>query len=153
MWLPGMWLTTIAALSQHCSLNGRYDLARGLCDCDAGWKGPSCAQLDLLPASPTAYGLHFDATPTWGGTAVFDKNQQRWSLIVGSRASAADGNDSKTDYPCDSRIVRAVSHGADAAGPYTIAEVLFPRSSWEPALARAPTVGRWNGARMHVTNG
>ena len=30
----------------------------------------------------------------------------------------------KTDYPCDSRIVRAVSAGSDPAGPYKLAEVI-----------------------------
>ena len=30
----------------------------------------------------------------------------------------------KTDYPCDSRIVRAVSEGKDPAGPYKLAEVI-----------------------------
>ena len=29
----------------------------------------------------------------------------------------------KTDYPCDSRIIRAVSEGKDPAGPYKLAEV------------------------------
>ena len=47
-------------------------------------------------------------------------------------------DDTKEDCPCDSKIVRAVSATADPAGPYTIADTLFPRSSWEPALARAP---------------
>ena len=28
--------------------------------------------------------------------------------------------------------------GNSRSGPYTIADTLFPRSSWEPALARAP---------------
>ena len=44
----------------------------------------------------------------------------------------------KTDYPCDSRIIRAVSAGSDPAGPYKLAEVIVPRSSWEPSLTKSP---------------
>ena len=60
-----------------------------------------------------------------------------WHLIVGARAVASP-NDTLTDYPCDSKIVRAVSAGSDPAGPYEIVETMFPRSSWEPSLARGP---------------
>ena len=55
--------------------------------------------------------------------------QGRWHLIVGSRAQDVllpDGSGTdytKTDYPCDSRIIRAVSADKDPAGPYKLAEV------------------------------
>ena len=145
---------------KECSLNGQWQGSR--CDCDPGWKGDSCSILDLAPADPLAHGCAVQSVPTWGGGAVYTDG--RWHLIVGSRAQdwplpGGGTNDTKTDYvsfahnaharampmltlassqPCDSRIVRAVSKGSDPAGPYEIAEVLHPRSSWEPGLAMGP---------------
>ena len=127
------------AAPDPCSLNGVHNATAQTCACDAGWRGSACAVLDVLPATPPAsYGLHNASTPTWGGGAVFEGG--RWHLIVGSRAIDF-ANNTLADYPCDSRIVRAVSSGADPVGPYTIVEVLVERSSWEPALATHPVTG------------
>ena len=118
------------AAPDPCSLNGVYNATAQTCACDAGWRGSACAVLDVLPATPPAsYGLHNASTPTWGGGAVFEGG--RWHLIVGSRAIDF-ANNTLADYPCDSRIVRAVSSGADPVGPYTIEEVLVERSSYLP---------------------
>ena len=126
-----------SALSAHsqCGLNGDFDTVAGRCKCNAGWRGPTCSEIDLLPASPARFGLHDSLTPTWGGGAVFQSGA--WHLIVGARAEGF-ANYTLNDYYCDSNIVHAVSEGDDPAGPYRIVETLFPRSSWEPALARGP---------------
>ena len=125
-------------LGEQCSLNGHW--ANALCQCDPGWKGSSCAELDLVPASPSSYGLTDFDTPSWGGGAVWVASENKWHLIVGSRAAAPPNNsDALADYPCDSRVVRAVSKGSDPAGPYSIEQVMFHRSTWEPGLAAAPT--------------
>ena len=125
------------ALSDHsqCGLNGDFDTVAGRCKCDAGWRGPTGSKIDLLPkpASPARIGLHDSLTPTWGGGTVFQSGA--WHLIVGARAEGF-ANYTLNDYYCDSNIVHAVSEGDDPAGPYRIVETLFPRSSWEPALAR-----------------
>ena len=115
---------------EACALNGAPDPSTGICYCDAGWQGNRCAELDVLPApSDGRYGLHDPSIPTWGGGAVFENGH--WHLIVGARAIAS-ANDSITDYPCDSKIVRAVSAGSDVAGPYEVVETIFNRSTWEP---------------------
>lgn len=93
------------SLTNRCSLNGMH--INGRCECDPGWTGNVCSVLDALPALPAAYGLVSNSVPTWGGGAVFDAVTRRWSLIVGSRAVGFT-NDTKDDYPCDSRIVRAL---------------------------------------------
>ena len=119
---------------EACALNG--ELRSGRCVCDAGWTGERCSTLDVRPVpSDGRYGLHDPAVPTWGGGAVWEAG--RWHLIVGARA-VASANDSVTDYPCDSKIVRAVSAGSDPAGPWEIVETLVRRTSWEPSLARGP---------------
>ena len=122
--------------SPSCALNGAPDPDTGRCACFGGWTGPRCAELAVLPApSDGRFGLHAASTPTWGGGAVFEAGH--WHLIVGARA-VASANDTKTDYPCDSKIVRAVSAGSDVTGPYEIVDTLFERTSWEPSLARGP---------------
>jgi len=132
----------VADSVNRCSLNGvaKKKGGREICVCDDGWKGESCNSLNLKPATPSAFGLRTIKTPTWGGSAVPFRakgEKRKWHLIVGSRA-ASEADDSKEDYPCDSQIVRAVSTGDDPMGPYTIEEVLFNRSSWEPGLTIGP---------------
>ena len=41
--------------------------------CDLGWKGATCAVLDLAPASPFAFGFYDREVPSWGGGAVFSE--------------------------------------------------------------------------------
>ena len=131
---------------EACALNGAPDPSSGVCRCDAGWKGHRCAELNVLPAfADGRYGLHDHKAPTWGGGAVFEDGH--WHLIVGARAIASP-DDSITDYPCDSKIVRAVSAGSDVTGPYEIQETLFNRTSWEPgefSSVLLPMMGpRWD---------
>jgi hypothetical protein len=61
--------------SRSCSLNG--DCVSGACQCDQGWVGSFCQQLDLLPVV-NATGLdrlHGAArTSTWGGTILRDNS-------------------------------------------------------------------------------
>ena len=125
-----------ASLALACSLNGV--LHDGVCDCDAGWKGPKCERLDLAPVAPAAFGVVDSATPTWGGGARFHAG--RWYTIVGARA-VATRNNAEADYPCDSKIVLAVSRSSDPAGPYAIESTLVGRSAWEPSLATDPVTG------------
>jgi len=131
--MPISELTSVAAsVASFCGLNGGF--INGACVCDSGWHGPSCSELHLAPASPIAYGLQ-DTLPTWGGGATFADGH--WHLIVGSLAQDL-GNNSLHFYPCNSKIVHAVSANDDPAGPYIVNEVLVPRVSWEPMLTVAP---------------
>jgi len=127
--MPLLQLSSLAAqTAAFCGLNGVFMGDR--CQCDFGWRGEFRSELSLVPASPSVYGLR-DETPTWGGTALFEAGH--WHLIVGSLA-VQTGNLSLNDYPCNSKIVRAMSAGEDPAGPYKIVETMIPRSSWEPMV-------------------
>eukprot|EP00040_Diaphanoeca_grandis_P019234 m.101357 g.101357 ORF g.101357 m.101357 type:complete len:436 (-) comp27326_c1_seq2:120-1427(-) len=131
------WIILLAGVlcaeDEACGLNGIFKGAT--CTCDQGWTGNQCSMLDLAPASVSAFGVYDELNPTWGGGAVFEGGN--WHMLVGSRA-LANTNDTITDYPCDSKIVRAVSQGKDPTGPYQIEETLVERSSWEPGIARGP---------------
>ena len=128
-----------------CSLNGVYDTLNRRCECDSGWKGETCSILSLAPAPPpknpskgVVPGVAVPDVPTWGGGAAFEDG--KWHLLVGSLAINKHNN-SVAGYPCNSKIIRVVSEGSDPLGPYTVAETVFPRSSWEPGLAKNPLTG------------
>ena len=57
---------------QFCSLNGHYVEEKG-CVCEPGWKGEHCAELDIAPASPNAFGFYDLKVPSWGGGAIFSE--------------------------------------------------------------------------------
>lgn len=132
----------ITTLPEECSLNGVYNPYTFSCECNKGWKGDTCGVIALAPAPHTARdispGVAIPGVPTWGGGAMYE--DERWHLIVGSRAVNMHNN-TLEDYQCDSRIIRVTSVGDDPLGPYTVAETVFPRSSWEPGLAKNPLTG------------
>eukprot|EP00729_Bicosta_minor_P014653 gene14653-23843_t len=135
-----------------CGLNGNYHTPKRKhikagCVCDSGWMGPSCSVLNLALMQPLKQqhgqqlsqqqvpGVDLPNQPTWGGGAVFEDG--KWHFLVGARA-VDRRNNSLDGYPCDSKIIRAVSATSDPSGPYTFVETVFPRTSWEPAIAKNP---------------
>lgn len=89
-WQSWAWLdynTTVpcnAGDDHHCFGNGAC--MSGECSCNVGWRGAYCSQLDLLPARRAAHGLPLNPSmPTWGGSAVFDVDEQRWHLLTGAK--------------------------------------------------------------------
>ena len=107
-----------SAPGSYCSLNGVFKA--GKCVCDSGWTGSNCATLALAPFSSNAsasanIGINISGVPTWGGGGVFEDGQ--WHLLVGARAiDPPNHNNSLAGYPCDSKIIRVVSAGADPQG-------------------------------------
>ncbi len=129
----------VYSISESCGLNGFFE--NKTCICDAGWKGDHCHQINLLPVRAKFEknelpGANIPNIPTWGGGAVFENDH--WHLVVGSRAVNMHNN-TLEGYPCDSQIIRVSSVGKDAQGPYVKKEIIFPRTSWEPSIARAPS--------------
>ena len=64
-----------------CSLNGVCEPSG--CRCDAGWRGDSCAVLDLLPVSPETRGKVWppdNRTSSWGANIVW--RGDRWSMVA-----------------------------------------------------------------------
>ena len=51
-----------------CGLNG--ECHNGICECDKGWTGQVCGELDLMPVSKQEIGLFINGTTTWGGTPI-----------------------------------------------------------------------------------
>ena len=84
---------------------GNGDLvAERACACDAGWKGPSCNVLDLLPLSRAHPGWMNNTNsssnnmtwkPSWGAGAVYEGGT--WYLVAASK-KYVDGEDGKQDH-------------------------------------------------------
>ena len=58
--------------------------SNGKCKCNVGWRGPTCAQLDLAPAKKTSFGLPMNSSfPTWGGSGFMQDG--KWQFLAGSK--------------------------------------------------------------------
>eukprot|EP00662_Eupelagonemidae_sp_cell21_P018969 gene18969-2549_t len=112
-----------------CSLNGAC--AASACNCDVGWKGVACGELDLNPDAILAYGYPTNATSSWGGgPPVFDGT--RWHLFVSELA----GHCGMGTWSRMSQAVHAVSHKRE--GPYTRAGLAIPTQTHNTYYAYSP---------------
>lgn len=64
---------------EDCSLLGKCEA--GVCSCNEGWTGPSCATADLEPLDTTK-GYQNKTASSWGGRPVFDAESGRWQLFA-----------------------------------------------------------------------
>ena len=61
----------------HCGADGK-------CICNVGWRGPTCAQLDLAPAKKASFGLPMNGSfPTWGGSGFMQDG--KWQFLAGAK--------------------------------------------------------------------
>jgi hypothetical protein len=123
----------------HCA--GTQPAGAGLlvpCVCDAGWLGPKCSTLNLLPAMPGA-GLNttdfVGPVSSWGGT-VNEGDDGQWHMHVAQFVQNCGFN----GWATNSRVVHAVASVPD--GRFQVKGVVFPVWAHNPAVVRAPT-GEW----------
>ena len=100
----------------NCSLFG--DCRGGACVCDAGWGGPACATMQLLPVSfPQGYGmarsLQADVNTSWGGNVIASGG--KYHMFVNSIANQC----LLGSWMINSRIDHVVSD--TVTGPYVCA--------------------------------
>ena len=68
-----------------CSLNGICNEVTGNCSCNAGWTGPKCGILSLLPANKSSGYLSPLSThnmSSWGGAVQFDSKTDKYIMLV-----------------------------------------------------------------------
>lgn len=118
---PELWGCAGAA---DCSFNG--ECLRGTCLCRQGWRGPTCAALNLGPA-PRNNGFQHRNASSWGGSIVRD--EQGVYHMFSSFITEGCGLDA---WSTNSEIVRATAH--TPTGPYTMQEVVAERFAHEPNL-------------------
>lgn len=116
-----------------CQLNG--DCVSGKCECDKGWAGDDCGQLNL-DGGKVAYGHGSPLTPntsSWGGgPPQWDEQQQQYHLFV-----------SEIQFGCGmgawayfSAAAHAVSPNID--GPYTRVDLAVPVWTHNTLYAYSP---------------
>ena len=121
-----------------CQLSGLC--VNGACQCDAGWRGASCGQLDLLPNPPgqLAYrplapgGNASGFWNSWGASAPIRDVAGKYHLF-----STRILNDCAIqDYTYNEQLVHTVSD--TLLGPYTFKNVALNTTIINPTVVKAP---------------
>jgi hypothetical protein len=116
----------VTATVGPCSLNGEVSTG-GACSCDPGWRGPSCAQLDVAPSRVLWPQLSdgdprtFDAPSlSWGGSLLRDNTTGLWHGWFNAGCQTA------TSF-MHTYLTGAVHAVADTVeGPYRFVDVSVP---------------------------
>jgi hypothetical protein len=128
---------------EDCSLLGVCSGSSGVCQCDVGWTGADCGQLDLAPAQPNS-GLNETASgiSSWGAN-IFPAAEagggggDSWHML----AAEFENKCGISRWSPNSAIVLATSDRG-AAGPYKRRKVVVPPFAHNPKVVRAPD-GTW----------
>ena len=126
--------------SPQCSLNGAWHAADSTCTCRAAWTGPTCAQLDLLPMSPSRAerGAYRPGNRTsWGANVLRSPEDGLYHMFVAEMKEDC----TLTSWIPNSQVVHATS--ATPAGPFAFKELLFDTFHHNPRLARDPKDGAY----------
>ena len=142
---------TAAGCPANCSLAGTCE-PDGRCRCDAPFTGPSCQQLEQLPAAPAPAFVAPKGSTTWGGTAIqSDRNRSDFFMFASlSRNTTVVGY----QRPGHSSVIVTARSG-NPAGPYSMLDpeagpyTLGPRDGgfWDGAWLQNPVVTRLTKSR------
>jgi hypothetical protein len=131
-------LTPVAcAVDADCNLNGLCEPTTGVCTCDAGWRGPTCASLALASATrgqgtcdPSLDGPAVGATSTWGGNPVRDPASGSWHLfpaeMVRHCGMAAWASQSQVAHYTAPALLGPYTRAGTAVGPFAHNPVVVP---------------------------
>ena len=122
------------ASAADCQLNGRC--SGGRCECDSGWTGHSCQQLDLLPATVDA-GLQDPKMSSWGGSVLQNKSDGAWHMF----AAVIENGCGLAAWRPNSALGHAVSR-TGPTGPYRLVsglsgQYIKPHFAHEPVAVMA----------------
>eukprot|EP01046_Picozoa_sp_COSAG06_P026725 COSAG06_NODE_2316_length_7094_cov_4.313796_1_plen_476_part_10 len=131
---------------EDCSLGG--ECVNNRCKCDAAWRGPHCAQLNLLPAKKSAHGYNRgsdfgistipgvanQSTASWGGQAVRGDDGKYHLIFMDLMCKGGLGC-----WGGGGQLSRAVSQ--HPVGPYKKVEVVAPAFNENPVVNKIPNGG------------
>ena len=116
-----------------CSLLG--DCVGGACVCDAGFKGITCCELDLAPASRDG-GYRNHSQTSWGGQVLKGTPATGGFYHNVMYASAFVNNCSLKEFGTNSESVHAVS--PTPGGPFRLADIALPPFHHSTTAIQAP---------------
>lgn len=129
----------LASRSAACSTELDCELSgvcvSGLCVCDAGWSGPACQLLDLLPNTPghVAFRDTNQSWASWGSSPPILTTDGTYHLYA-TRDLA--GCPVVPDYTFNQQLVHATS--PSLLGPYQFKNVALHQVIINPHVIRAP---------------
>lgn len=125
--------------SADCSHLGECSASSGLCICDAGWAGATCASLDLLPA-PVDSGLRQSNSSNWCGALVRDPADASLLHLLSADFGGCAGG--LSIWLTGSRVIHATA--SSPLGPFAPAwaagdaEVAVRGEAHNPQVSRQP---------------
>ena len=89
----------------------------GACKCAPGWKGATCAVLDLLPvrAEQPGWAQSAGAAANWGASAVRDEHGT-WHWLAGAKTNTSAGASDRFSRNSGMVLLRS---GGGVGGPFT----------------------------------
>jgi len=125
-----------------CGLNGEC-LPSGACECDKGWRGAVCGELDLLPVDKAKRGLLLPGSATWGGTPIpHADGSGRISLFAEQMVNGCP----LKDWVNNSQIVHATA--SSPLGPFAIQSLALPPFHHNVGAARVAGAGAGANAQQ-----
>ena len=122
-----------------CQLSGLC--VNGTCDCDPGWKGAHCGQLDLLPNNSSGHFAYRPPAPagaaapywnSWGASQPLRDAAGTYHLFATSILNGCGIN----VYTFNEQLVHATS--ASLLGPYSFRNVALNTTIINPHVLRVP---------------
>ena len=128
--LSSLLFSSACTTDDDCSLLGAC--VSGACVCDAGFQGPACSSLAVVPGS-SALGYH-NATPgvgaSWGANAIFVDGL--WHAFIAELTH----NCTLNQYGSNSQVIHATSPSLDA--PFTKRGVAIAPFAHNPTVRALP---------------
>ena len=127
----GAYIHAGCRTDHDCSLLGVCNRDTGVCACDPGWKGATCAIASFKPLN-LSNGYHNLSSASWGGRPL--RHGHEWHLYVSQFL-----NQCPLAYWNHNSVVARALSSTGPAGPYHYEETLFPPFHHNPsAVGPAP---------------
>eukprot|EP00041_Stephanoeca_diplocostata_P018746 m.396028 g.396028 ORF g.396028 m.396028 type:complete len:409 (+) comp21107_c0_seq1:107-1333(+) len=148
-------LCGIHTITAHCQSDDDCSLlgtcTSGKCKCDIGFKGESCAQLDLVPVASLNDGWQWPErtvgnVSAWGFTVVHDTADGLYHAITDVSCGCADPSPVRSCTEFTGVLARGgyasmLVHmsSTQPTGPWRVEGVVSPPTSFNPQLIRSPS--------------
>lgn len=110
-----LWRVEACKTAADCAYSGECN-SEGICKCNINWSGPNCTTLRILPSSfPNAAGVYRRKSSSWGGSVIWDPDQELWVIFFAD----FEGHCGLDTWKTNSRICMLTNENGDfPTGPF-----------------------------------